>query len=49
MKPLRPWLAALAITGLYALMAALDGPDDIQAAQDVAEDVQIATAMAVQP
>lgn len=49
MTPLRPWIAALAIVGLYALMGTLEGPDDIQAAQDVADDVKIATAMAVQP
>lgn len=45
---LRPWLAALALAGLYALMAALDGPDDLQAAQDVADDLRTAVAMAGQ-
>jgi hypothetical protein len=46
MKPIRPWLAALAIVALYALVQQLDGPDDLQAARDVADDLAIAVATA---
>ena len=39
---LSPWLNALLLAVVFALAQQLDGPDDIQAAQDVAEDVQAA-------
>lgn len=39
---LTPWLNALLLAAVFALAQQLDGPDDIQAAQDVAADVQAA-------
>jgi len=39
---LAPWINALLLAAVFALAQQLDGPDDMQAAQDVAEDVQTA-------
>jgi len=45
-RPLTTWLAATAIALVLACAHLLDGPSDIEAAQDVATDVQDAQAQA---
>lgn len=47
-RPLTTWLAAIAIALVLASAHMLDGPSDIEAAADVAADVQDAQAQAAQ-
>ena len=45
-RPLTTWLAAIAIALVLACAHLLDGPSDIEAAADIAADVQDAQAQA---